>query len=192
MARWRDRAGLMLVGLLWACGGEEEEPSPFQGQEIDCAWFQGDNCYKQALASVRACVESGSGTLAADGTRCTYASGLTVTFNQPVHLPVSDEHVWDFEIATGANRCVGYHELDKGLRLDTPRGTFVEEMVGLGVQLTCPDGSKFYLRNAFDSFQCGLEHLPGNTHSWSSSTVSFSLIGGGPSSSVHLFTCQST
>ena len=45
---------------------------------IDCDWLTGDNCWKTTGSQAIACLPSPAetGTLSADNTSCTYASGL--------------------------------------------------------------------------------------------------------------------
>jgi hypothetical protein len=180
MAGWRAWTGLMLLGLTLACGGDDETPPQGpKGTQIDCTWFEGDNCYKQALASAKSCLpdDAALGTLSAAGDRCTYASGHTVTFNKPVDLQASDDRAWDFDVTTSAGQCLGYHETSGGFRLVTPNGTFIEDSSRGALQLTCPDGSQFYMANVFEALNCGFQNLPGYATSSSSNSVVFSFIG---------------
>jgi hypothetical protein len=181
MASWLTWTGVALLGLTLACGGDDDkEPQGPPGTQIDCSWFENDNCYRQAVASVRSCLpdSAASGTLSAAGDRCTYASGHTITFNTPVNLAASDDQKWDFSIASSAGQCVAYHDTTGGLRLETPSGTFVEDTVGAALQFTCPDGSQFYMASAFEALNCDLGHLPGYYTSSSSTAVVFGFLGG--------------
>ncbi|WP_224248527.1 hypothetical protein [Hyalangium gracile] len=190
MKSWRIWAGVTLLGLSLACGGDDEEETGPKGTQIDCSWFAGDNCYKQALASARSCMpaEADTGTLTAAGDRCTYTSGHSVTFKNSVNNADNNDYVWDFELSSSAGKCIGYHETSGGFRLETPSGTFTEETMGLALQLTCPDGSQFYMSNAFNALECGFDKLPGYATSSSDNSVNFSFIGTGVQA-TDAFTC---
>ncbi len=193
MASWRIWMGLTLLGLSLACGGDddEQEPTGPKGTKIDCTWFEGDNCWKRALASASACLPESSalGTLSAAGDRCTYSSGHTVTFNKPVNLESNGDDPWDFSISSSAGQCLSYRETTTGFTLVTPAGTFTEGAVGQALQLTCPDGSQFYMESALGVLECNLFDLPGYSTSSSSSSVVFSFIGA-EDGSQDVFECR--
>ncbi|WP_224371018.1 hypothetical protein [Hyalangium versicolor] len=193
MTSWRILTAVAVLGFTAACGGDDEEENPngLQGTKIDCSWFEADNCYKRALTVVAACVpaESDQGTLTAAGDKCTYGSGHTVVFNTPLPQSSSEDYLWDFSLSSGASQCVAYKETDLGFKLTTPSGTFSEEFKGQSLQITCPDGSKFYVENGFQVLDCNLSHLPGYFSSGGSSDPSFGLIGDG-SGGVSVFSCS--
>lgn len=192
MSRWRTWMCLSWMGLAAACGGgdEEEDKGGLRGTRIDCSWFQQDNCYKRALATVESCVDTGMGRFSADGTRCTYTTGTTVNFHKPVDVDGELPQDWDFEVVTNFGQCLAYQELEGEIRMETRDGIFSTELVGIGMQISCPDGSEFYVANAFDTLDCGFENLPGNLTSSSNDLMSFALLGGPNGDFVTVFSCS--
>jgi hypothetical protein len=191
MSRWRTWMCLSWMGLAAACGGDDEdEPdTTLKGTAIDCSWFQGDNCYKQALATLETCTETGIGQFSADGARCTYPTGTTITFNKRVNLNDTLSQDWDYDMVTNFGKCMSYEDTTTGLRLETRDGAFVTEQVGRGLQITCPNGQQFHMVRALDSLDCGLQNLPGRGVSRSGGLTSFSLSGGPEGDFVSAFTC---
>ncbi len=191
MSRWRTWMCLSWMGLAAACGGgDDEDEGALRGTRIDCSWFQGDNCYKRALATVESCVETGVGQFSADGARCTYTTGTTLNFRKPVDVDAPLIEDWDFEVVTNFGQCLAYQELEGEVRMETRDGTFSTELVGIGMQITCPDGTQFQMPNAFDTLDCGFNNLPGSFTSHSGDLMSFGLLGGPDGEVVNVFTCS--
>jgi hypothetical protein len=192
MSRWRTWMCLSWMGLAAACGGDDEdEDTTLKGTAIDCSWFEGDNCYKQALATIESCTETGIGQFTADGAQCTYTTTRTnITFSPPVDLQGSLDQDWNFDMVTNLGQCMGYEDTGTRLRLETRSGTFVREQVGRGLQLTCPNGQQFHMVRALDALDCGLQNLPGHGVSRSGGITSFSLTGGPGGDFVRVFSCS--
>jgi len=163
---------------------------------IDCDWLTGDNCWKTTGSQAIACLPppAETGTLSADNTSCTYASGIRVTFAAPIVLPVPDGPTWNFTV-TGANgeACLHFEQSTaQGMKLVVAGQTAQETIVG-GVDLTvtCPDGVRYRAPNALDLVVCptGLNGLPGL--SWVSSDTSLSVaLQGVSADSLQAFDCR--
>ncbi len=189
---------LLAVGGVAACGG-----SSSSGKKLDCAYLAGDNCWKTTAAAATSCLPADSevGTLSADGKTCTYASGTVVTFASALVLPLPDTGStnWNFTV-TGADGqpCLAYKDDGNGGLTLTVQGQSVKEGAagGLGVSLTCPDGTTYSNSNAFELFSCPdagfLGGLPGATWSDTSTSISLALLAtsSGGDSGLSVFSCQ--
>jgi hypothetical protein len=169
------------------CGSsdEDDEGTTLEGEPLDCAWLASNNCWKTTVAAATACVPPAdeTGVLSADGASCTYASGASVAFHNPLVLPIDFENppLWDFTQSQGGQACVTFNEEDESSQLLTVQGmTFEERGVGFGLQVTCPDGKKYAAENAFDLLDCDnfFEDAPGYSDSSSDFSVTFSLLNG--------------
>jgi hypothetical protein len=113
---------------------------------LDCAWTQGNNCWKQTLAPAMSCLPpSGAmGTLSADEKTCTYASGTTITFSQPLNIG-PNEMSPGFTVATSGTTCVVYARSSSGYTVKTAAGqvSVTVDATRMDLILTCPDGSIF-------------------------------------------------
>lgn len=191
-------AGSGLVAGGAACGG-----SSSSGQSLDCAYLTGDNCWKATASGAAACLPAQSevGTLSADGKTCTYASGAVVTFAAPLVLPLPEGSTpsWNFTV-TGADgqSCLAYKDdASAGIAL-TVQGQTVKEgpSGGLGIALTCPDGSRYSSSNALQLLSCPdaglLGGLPGEAWSGTDTSVSLSLLATstGADNGLSVFNCQ--
>ncbi|MFL5441529.1 MAG: InlB B-repeat-containing protein [Myxococcales bacterium] len=104
---------------------------------IDCAWLQGENCWKTFLSSMAACTPV-SGTFSADRKTCTSSSGATVSFAHAVGSQAQPP--FDFSIES----CVAVRESDASeriVRVAAPAGTATLEHKPSSLEVTCPDGS---------------------------------------------------
>jgi len=189
---------------LAGCGGSSGKA----GGSLDCTYLASDtNCWKTTAATATACLPAQSevGTLSADGKTCTYASGDVVTFTPPLVLPVSNSGTtmtWNFAITTGSGAtCLTYKDDGNGNVTLNVQGETVKETTpgGLGITLTCPDGTSYSNSNAFNLLSCPdasfLSSLPGvgysESSSGSSSSISLSLTGvAGSYGSEPVFNCQ--
>lgn len=135
---------------------------------------------------VDSCAPKGIGVLAADGTRCTYASGAVVRSPRP--LTTSGEEEMDFELDVGGSVCAHYqeHESETGgdtrsltTSLGTVTWTFDDE-----ISLTCPDGSR-YAASLFDLECDGFFSSVGWVHTYSPTSVSFRFL----EPSIEVFDC---
>jgi hypothetical protein len=182
----------VVLGAGFGCGGGGG------GDALDCAWLGGDNCWKMTLDDAAACLppETDMGTLSADNKTCTYASGVTVTFTPALVLPIPDQASWSFTISSGGTNCLHFENAKAGgIKLVTKGNTVTERSNGgLGIAITCPDGTTASTSNALNLLDCNadagasLGGLPGNVWSSNATSVSVGLLGG--SQSVPVFDCQ--
>jgi hypothetical protein len=170
--------GVLAVG---GCGGGS---SP--AKLLDCDWLAGNNCYKTTVAAAGACLPSivETGTLSANNSTCTYASGAVVTFNPPLTLPLPQSPNWAFTVTKNGTPCLTYTQPAQGtITLKTSAGTFTEGAAGSSITATCPDGTQYSNSNPLSLLSCGADAgflaggLPGSTWSSTNVTVSFSLVG---------------
>lgn len=162
---------------------------------MDCAWLASDNCWKTTVAAAAVCVppDGETGVLSADGSSCTYASGASVAFHDPLVLPM-DENVdtyWNFTQSQGGAQCVTFQDdASESVVLTVQGMTYREKLVGFGVQVTCPDGSQFATDDAFALLECDHFFDGSRAYAWSSSDTSssFSLVNGS-NGQVNVFSC---
>jgi hypothetical protein len=170
---------------------------------LDCAWLMSDNCYKTTASAATACLPAASdtGTLSADGSTCTYASGQVVTFTPPLVLPLTDTNTWNFTVTNGGQTCLHFETTpSKSLKLVVGSETFSEtgNTTTGALTFSCPDGTSVSTTNLLALIMCGgdgglsLGGMPGYNDSWSSNNVSFGLdsTSTDPSVSLPVFSCQ--
>lgn len=178
--------GWFLVG----CGGG----GGTAGQALDCAWLESNNCWKALLASAQICVPptAESGTLSADRSSCTYASGPVLTFLPATVYPLPDNWLWEFTISRQGQTCLHHNEIadNNDFDLEVNGQTFKQRAVGAaGMSLTCPDGSVYFTANVLPLFSCpNPAGFPITGHSVSSTGASFSF--GDGVNSVEAFSCS--
>ncbi len=186
------RISLAIGVLVVGCGG-----SGSSSKSLDCAYLAGDNCWKTTATAATSCLPAAgtTGTLAADNSSCTYASGVTVTFTPALTLPLPNGfNDWNFTVTSGGQECMHYDESAAGFQLTVGTSTVMEAVSGMAsIELTCPDGTSYASSNGLSLLSCpgsSLGDLPGNTSSSSSTSVTFGLINTGASSSVTVFDCS--
>jgi hypothetical protein len=182
------------MGAAAGCGGGSG------GKSLDCTYLASDNCWKTTAAAASACLPADTevGTLSADGKTCTYASGVVVTFAKALALPIptSGSQAWSFTV-TGANgdTCLSYTDDPQASITLTVQGQTVKETTpgGLGLALTCPDGTSYSNSNALSLLSCPdadlFSSLPGDAWSSTDTSVSLSLVGTS-GSGLSVFNCQ--
>jgi hypothetical protein len=117
-------------------------------QVLDCAWASGPNCWKAVLAPAMSCLPPASdvGTISADGTTCTYATGTTVTFAPPLMVGQGAK-LARFTVTTGGSPCLTFAENDAGTggSVTTQGGTVsvTENVAAQSLTVTCADGSEY-------------------------------------------------
>jgi len=188
---------LTLCLLLPACGDKDpaDDTAGLAGDEIDCSWFEGDNCWKDAVASAAACAAPDEyGVWNADFTSCSFTDGTEVRFDTPAPVagsPTEDDFfdfVWNFDIVVGGSVCLNYGTDDTLWSVDTPDGTFTSYTEGGTTQYTCPAGDQYTI-GAFSLFSdCDWNTLPGYISSSGGSSLSFGLTGG--AEDLTLFRCD--
>jgi hypothetical protein len=157
---------------------------------LDCAWLAGDNCWKTTVAEASSCLppSTETGVLSADGATCTYASGAMVTFAPPIVLPMpatSHEVKANVTVTNAGVDCLRFENVASGGFKLVVKGQTVQEgpSGGLGIAVSCPDGTQYSNGNALDLLNCGGDGgaifggLPGSAWSWSGTSISFELIG---------------
>src|SRR6516225_8995250 len=95
------------VGLLGACGSS----SSSGGDSLNCSVLLGDNCWKMTASAAMSCLPAASeaGTLSADFSSCTYASGDVVTFTPPLVLPLPSKPTWNCTVNTSTgSSCLAF------------------------------------------------------------------------------------
>ncbi len=133
-----------------ACGSSgstSDGPGGSSGGTLDCAFVNGDNCWKTTEAAAAGCLPPASetGMLSADGTTCTYPSGAVVAFGSPLVIgPMAS--VNSFTLTTGGGLlCLQYEASTTGSSVTTSAGTvaFAVSPDHQSVSLTCPDGAVY-------------------------------------------------
>lgn len=206
------RLALALLPLaLVACVGEGEDPprTPGPPRALDCAWARGDNCFKSVVAAAAACLPplDAVGALSEDGRTCTFATGQTVTFDDPVRLPFPDgSRAWNFTVRANGRECLRVTEPDiRHWSVASPAGAvdFVATSASDATAI-CPDGSRFFAADWSElQLSCAQDGPLGETPGADSSiyddhSVTYRLTGtGGPGDpatslnpgATHIFRC---
>ncbi len=192
--------GIGTAALAAGCGGGSSGPG---AGGLTCSYIASDtNCWKTTASAASSCLppSAETGTLSADGKTCTYASGDVVTFTPPLVLPLptTGNMTWNFSVTTGSGAaCLAYQDDGNGNLTLNVQGQTVKETTpgGLGIALTCPDGTSYSNSNALNLFSCPdasfFTALPGSGWSDTSTSVSLTLTGvGGAYGSLPIFSCQ--
>ncbi|MBN2494952.1 MAG: hypothetical protein JXR96_10210 [Deltaproteobacteria bacterium] len=181
---------LFFSALALGCSSYEELP----GDEIDCAWFEGDNCWRSTLQAAESCLPDSetSGALSSDGKRCTYDSGVEVIFYAPVTLgpDAMVGALWDFEIRTGGDFCLHYRDPAEGAMLvEIAAGSVQIRGEGFTVGITCPDGESYKVdRNLLKTCEAVEKTIPARFPEVDASHALFRL-GGTGGFPLELFDC---
>jgi hypothetical protein len=197
MRRTVGVAILFVVGAGFAigCGGSGS------ANTLTCSYLaSSDNCWETTAAAAPSCLPPPSeiGTLSADGSTCTYASGDVVTFTPPLVLPTTSSMAWNFTVTTSSGAsCLSYVDNGNGGVTLTVQGQTVKETNpgGLSIALTCPDGTTLSNSNALSLLSCPdagfLGGLPGASWSDTNTSVSLSLLANLPGAyGIPVFNCQ--
>ena len=189
------RTGLLVavaLGMAVGCGGSGG------GGTLDCTWLGGDNCWKMTVDDAVACLPPTTerGTLSADNKTCTYASGATVTFAPTLVLPLPNQADLGLTISNGGAECLHYENTKAGIKLVVMGQTVSEKSNGgLGLAITCPDGTTSSTPNAIALLDCNADAgvsfggLPGNVWSSSDTSITVGLLGA-TASSFPLLDCR--
>ena len=126
---------------------------------------------------------------------CAYASGVVVTFDAALVLPLPDDPVWSFTVTSGGQQCLRFQDTsDSSFTLTVNGQTFTESASGFALVVTCPDQTTFSSSSPLDLLSCPSDGglfggLPGKAWSDTSTSVTFSLIGGA-NGSASIFRCR--
>jgi hypothetical protein len=182
-----------VMTLAWlGCGGGGSS-----GGGLDCAWLGGANCWKTTADEATACLPptSAKGVLAADHKSCTYTTGETVTFTPAVELPPPDDATWNFTISKGGAECLHYENSKGNLKLVVMGHTVTQTSSGLGLSITCPDGTTQSNGNFISLLDCNADAgvsfggVPGHFISSTEVSLSVALIGTS-ANTLPLFDCE--
>jgi hypothetical protein len=192
-----------LVGTLaLGCGDSSSEDDDEESVDtLNCAWLEGNNCWKTTLSGATSCLPAAAdtGVLAADGRTCTYASGHVVTFDEPLVLPIpfDQDILFRFTLTAGGQACMRYFETETSMTLTVGNQTYEQQTTGgIDMRVTCPDGSTYSNDNALSLLECrgdllsSLAIIPGTSWSSGDTNVSFGLIGHSDEQGLQVFSCQ--
>jgi hypothetical protein len=185
---------LLVLGA--GCSGSSPGPAGKTGS-LDCAWLDGDNCLKANLLDAMSCVApaSESGVLGADNASCSYASGVTITFDAPLQLPLPTDAPppWHFTITRAGTACLRFESTDSANFKLVVNGNAVTQTLarplGTVVTVSCPDGVTYSSANALSLPACTVG-LP--AEGWGSGDANVSLelyLYGFTTSPLRLFDC---
>ena len=190
--------GLTTLGALvpgTGCGGSAARP----GAPLDCAYLESSgNCWRTVATAALSCLPGSSetGTLSADRSTCTFATGDLVTFTPPLPLQGTVPMPWNFTVTTSSGAaCLSFSERTDGTMTLTVQGetVTVADLGAKGLALTCPDGTTY--TNAVGLMSCPdaslYSLLPAYGSALSSATIHFALTGSsGDGTEEAIFTCQ--
>jgi hypothetical protein len=160
---------------------------------LDCAFVQGQNCWKTTLAAAAACLPDAgeTGAFAADRTNCAYSSGTQIVFTDPIPAPAPSNQRWNFTMLAAGAGCIKVEQPQDGnYRVTTQAGTVVLGPSGVDEVVICPDGSRFE-GDAPSLSACpgAPDAIPAAATAASGGEVSLTFLGteGGP---LRVFSCR--
>jgi hypothetical protein len=124
---------------------------------LDCPWIQSQNCWKQVLDEVAACIpqpaagNTPTAMLDTSGFSCTYPDGTLITFDQTL-APTDLDPIGLTATKNGAH-CLRFESAGVDMDVSVPSGKltvhagFVEGQDDVALTITCPDGSAFRADN---------------------------------------------
>lgn len=189
--------GVASVVAAVGCSGSSAGPSTSTGA-LDCAWLAGDNCLKASLTDGMSCVPptAETGSLSADNKTCTYASGVTITFDSPLQLPLPTDASppWHFTIARAGTECLRFESTDNdNFELVVNGGTLTQTLprpASTNLTITCPDGAAYSNANALSLLSCDQVGLISQGWGSTDTTVSLDLLlYGFDGPPLHMFDC---
>ncbi len=178
--------------IFYACNVEEN------GGELNCEWFENENCWKQTLSEIKSCLPGSiTGYLSNDGTQCTFSDGTTITFNNSINVnriqSAAYNLEWDFIITRNELPCISYQEFENGsMKLTVSERTFSLDYSGTSLSITCPDESNFYMNDFMSLSTDCISDIPNRDITVSSdlgqASITFKLTGGADDE-VTVFSC---
>lgn|GEM_PF-6826236 len=191
-------------------GTDSGEPAGSAGSGVspepvvpECSWFSEDNCWKQTVRTVDACLTEArsAGVFSSNFQTCDFEDGSALTlsggsdFATPFEWSSLDLRGFSMTGADGQT-CVTYLAEESGnsskWTLNTTDGETryeVSDLQSLGGILTCPDGTAYNLGTDVVSCPDANTYWPFIAHSATGSFLTYSLQGGDQATSV--FTCSS-
>jgi len=153
---------------------------------LDCAWMASWNCWDQAVAEAAACAPETwagpSGGLYADnGYACYYPDGSAVFFDEPVTVPLSPYHRWNFTMEDPwGQTCAWFEETATSISLATASGVVDVVIDGAGISVTCQDGTQWYNPDPWALDRCATAEweFPSYWRETSRTWTTFGLSGG--------------
>jgi len=137
--------------------------------------------------------DADTGTFNADNSTCSYATGEVVTFTPPIVLPTGTDLTWNFSIDDANGQlCLHYQDNGSTVGLTVVNQTVTESPTGgLGMKITCPDGTSVQTANALNLLSCpsGFTSLPGIGWSSSDTFISATITGTGDTG-LPVFDCS--
>ena len=163
------------------CSGGGSLPRPAPIDNLDCAWLASDNCMKATLMAGMSCVGPPAeiGVLSADSTTCTYPSGVVVTFDAPLVLPLGlNPPGWHFTVTRAGAECLRFESTDNANFKLVVNGSTLSEAApipGATLTITCPDGTSYSNSNPPDAglLYCDPGGLPSQGFSSSETSGTF-------------------
>jgi hypothetical protein len=172
--------------------------------------MESDNCWKQVLSEVAACVpqiggDAGSttGVFNGDRTSCTYTGGPLIDFDDPVLLPFDPDNI-AFDVTQNEETCLRFEKtfivgVSETIKIEVASGTLYSRSESgdcdscISQTIECPDGSSFNTGNAIKTYM----DCDSNPSNWpigiveqsGATTVGLDM-SGGEEGQVSLFHCE--
>mgnify|MGYP000329903243 CR=1 FL=1 len=167
-------------------GGDDTVQTPdgetltFDGG-IDCAWLEGDNCWRRAMTDLaETCTPPDEiGVLDVSGTSCRFSDGTLVSF--AIGLDVDAEELpddWDFTVTRPDSTTCRVLLDDERYAITVEGETTQQVQDALTFAIECPDGTA-YGPGGLDLLECGLDNLPGYYTSGGAGFYSLGFLGDG-------------
>ena len=177
------------LAVVASCGDDDKNPTN-DDTKLDCAWFEGDNCWKQGVQEAAACIDATVvGTLSGDRLSCTFGGASTiVTFDDAVPSDNALAYDLSFILTINSQKCMSLKE-GADIRLETNQGAVVADFSGSSYNMSCP-GVPVLTADLQSLTTCDVAHLPG--FRWNADPGFFEVfLTGGPGGSADLlFECQ--
>lgn len=184
------------VVMLLGCAAPEPEGPPVA---TTCDWLTQDNCWKQGMTQLAACLPAAEGTFNADHTSCDWPNGATVTSPGPM-WPVGSDPQWDLTLIGADGAPCGRYVHDGWVRtISLADGSGLTPWARAELfpdapsrlELTCPGTADPGVSLDLSTLStCPPKHQPGE--SWTdppSTTFDFALLGNGKIEGVDLLSC---
>lgn len=198
----------MLLASTMACGATEsaghdgghDAVGVVRGA-LDCAWLaSNNNCWRSTLVVVASCAPPSTevGTLSPDGRTCTFMTGHTLRFDEPLTLPLPPAGSrFNFTLAVGGRTCLTFRQPDaQTYGATTSAGTVNTASDGsdYGAEVICPGGARYTTSDARSLLTCGDAGTSSGPIGFSYTqepiaAVTFELLGVSGTGPVRVFRC---